>query len=307
MKTSVPVVGFLLVCLVCPTVRGQTELKTGISAPALAFRTILGAAEGTHGSWQELKGKAVVIEFWATWCGFCVDSIPHLNDLAEKFKSRPVQFVSVTDETDVSLVKNFLKEHPIAGWIAFDDNETTFNGFGVGGRPETVLVDTSGVVRGILNPVQVTPETLDDLLAGKTLKYAPPPALPVLGLEAHAPPPLFQVLIRPAAPVAVSEFSPGWVSNDHGRLSAYGQTMLRILSKVYGVPQTSVEAPQWCSSSLYDVSVVLPQGKNEPPWPLVKQALETAFGLKAHIEVRQTTSEKLEYLVVDSITEPKTQ
>src|SRR5205085_2807673 len=129
MKTSVPLVGFLLVCSVCPTVRGQTVLKTGTRAPALAFRAILGAAEGTHGSWQELKGKAVVIEFWATWCGFCVDSIPHLNDLAEKFKSRPVQFVSVTDETDVRLVKNFLKEHPIAGWVAFDDNETTFDGF----------------------------------------------------------------------------------------------------------------------------------------------------------------------------------
>jgi thiol-disulfide isomerase/thioredoxin len=287
-------------------VRAQALPKIGGPAPDLAFRTILGAADEMHGTWQELKGKAVVIEFWATWCGFCVDSIPHLNELAKKFSSRPVQFVSVTDETDVRLVTKFLTEHPIAGWVAFDDNEATFNRFGVGGRPITVLVDTDGIVRGILNPGQVTAETLDDLLAGKTLKFAPPPASPVLGLEQHAPPPLFQVLIRPAAPVAVSEVSPGWENNKEGRLTAYGHTMLQILSKVYRVPPSRVEAPQWCSTSLYDISVVLPQGKDGPPWPLIKQGLETAFDLKVHMELRQTTQGKFGYLVVDSITQPTT-
>lgn len=278
----------LCICLASQVLRAQTLPQVGAPAPELTLRTILGATDGTHGTWQELKGKAVVIEFWATWCGFCVDSIPHLNELAEKFKLRPVQFISVTDETDVDLVKSFLKEHGIAGWVAFDDNEATFDKFGVAGRPETILVDAAGIVRGIVKPEQVTSETLEGLVGGKDLSFAPTPAPPVLGLEPHAPPPLFQVLVRPAAPQAVSEVSPGWKSNDNGRFSGYGLTMLQILSQVYRVPQSRVEAPQWCGKSMYDVSVVLPQGNHAPSWPLVKQALETAFGLKIHAETRKT-------------------
>jgi uncharacterized protein (TIGR03435 family) len=278
----------LYLCLMPSAALAQLGLKVDAPAPQLALSTILGAPDGTQGTWQELRGKAVVIEFWATWCGYCVDSIPHLNELSEKFKSRPVQFISVTDETDMDLVKRFLLQHPTSGWVAFDDNETTFDRFGIGGRPQTILVDAAGILRGVMSPEQVTDETLEDLLAGRSLHFAPAPAPPVLGLEPHAPPPLFQVLIRPAAPEAVSRFSPGWHSDNNGRYIAYGHTMRTILSKIYHVPESRVDAPEWCSKSMYDLSVVLPESSNEAPWPLVKQALKTAFGLKTHTEMRDT-------------------
>jgi len=64
-----------------------------------------------------LAGKAVVLEFWATWCAPCVAAIPHLNELATQFKDRPVVFLSVSDETP-SVVEAFLQKHPIDGWSA---------------------------------------------------------------------------------------------------------------------------------------------------------------------------------------------
>jgi uncharacterized protein (TIGR03435 family) len=281
--------GVLFACLVPSVTRAQlAPLKVGAPAPQLTLHTVLGAPDGTKGTWQELKGKAVVIEFWATWCGGCVESIPHMNQLAEKFKSRPVQFISITDETDISLVKRFLTEHPIRGWVAFDDREATFRRFDIEGRPETILVDANGILRGEMEPRRVTMETLDDVLAGKSLHFAPPPPPPVLGLEPQAPPPLFEVLIRPAAPVAVSGTSPGWESDYHGRYDAYGHTMRQVLSEIYDVPESRVDAPEWCSKSMYDFSVVRPESSNEAPWPVVKQALETAFGLKAHTEMKGT-------------------
>lgn len=95
-----------------PTVQADSRVKVGSPAPPLTLKDVLQAPEHTNGTWEELRGKAVVIEFWATWCGGCVDNIPHINELAEKFASRPLQFISITDEMDVEPVKRFLERHP---------------------------------------------------------------------------------------------------------------------------------------------------------------------------------------------------
>jgi thiol-disulfide isomerase/thioredoxin len=153
---------FLIFLWFAPAVLADTGSKVGSPAPPLALKEVLQAPEGIHGTWGELKGKAVVIEFWATWCGGCVENIPHINELAEQFASRPLQFISITDETDVDLVKRFLARHPIRGWIAFDADENTFKTYGIEGRPQTLLVDRSGVVQAITNPISVTPQVLED-------------------------------------------------------------------------------------------------------------------------------------------------
>jgi uncharacterized protein (TIGR03435 family) len=250
---------------------------------------VLQAPEGTHGTWEELKGRAVVLEFWATWCGGCVDNIPHLNELAEEFRSRPVQFISITDETDVEFVKRFLARHPMRGWVAFDAEAATFKNYGIEGRPQTLLISRSGFVQAITDPVSVTSQVLEDLLADKPLNFPELRMSPLLGLETGGPPPLAQVLIRPAAPVAVSGTSPGGVIAKDGRFDSYGMTLRRILSDAYEIPETRVDAPDWCSDARFDVSVVTPQHEASLRWQLAKQVLETAFHLQVHKEMKETS------------------
>jgi cytochrome c biogenesis protein CcmG/thiol:disulfide interchange protein DsbE len=271
-----------------PQVWADTAIKAGSPAPPLSLRDILQAPQGTHGTWEELKGKAVVLEFWATWCGGCVDNIAHLNELAEHFDSQPLQFISVTDETDVDLVKRFLTRHPIRGWVAFDAAEATFKRYGIEGRPRTLLVSPSGVVQAITNPESVTPQILEDLLAGSPLNLPEAHMGTLLGLEPNAPLPLLQVLIRPAAPVDVSGMSPGAGIAKDGRYDLYGMTLIRILSEAYDVPQARIDAPQWCGQVKYDFSVVTPQHEETLRWPLLKQALESAFRLRIHTEGKET-------------------
>jgi len=91
---------------------------------------------------------------------------------------------------DAELVEQFLARHPIRGWIAFDAEESTFKRYGIEGRPRTLLVDRAGVVRAITNPTSVTPQVLEDLLAGKPLDFPDVPMGLPLGLEAGAPMPL---------------------------------------------------------------------------------------------------------------------
>jgi uncharacterized protein (TIGR03435 family) len=271
-----------------PIVQADSGVKVGSPAPPLTLKNVLQAPEEAHGTWEELRGKAVVIEFWATWCGPCVDNIPHLNELSEKFASRPLQFISITDENDVELVKRFLADHPIRGWVAFDAEESTFKRYDIGGRPLTLLVDGAGIVRAVTNPISVTPQVLEDLLAAKPLNFPELRMGPLLGLEPGAPPPLMQVLIRPAAPVSVSGTSPGRVIDKNGRYDAYGETLREILSKAYQIPEIRIDAPEWCSKSGFDYSIVTPQHEEGLRAPLLKQALESAFQLKLHKEIKET-------------------
>jgi uncharacterized protein (TIGR03435 family) len=276
----------ILFCFLLPA--QGADIKAGSSAPPLVVRSLLQAPQGFRGTWQELRGRAVVLEFWATWCGGCVDNIPHVNDLAERFKSQPLQFISITDETDIDLVTRFLARHAIRGWVAFDSEETTFKAYGIEGRPRMVLVDANGVVQGITDPTSVTPEVLEALLAGKSLSFPGRSEAPPLGLEPDAPPALLQILIRPAAPVAVSGYSPGAGVARDGRYDIYGVTLRRILAQAYDVPENRVDAPDWCSTSRYDFSIVTPQHREDLRSSLLRQGVESTFGLKLHKELIDT-------------------
>ncbi|HCC48420.1 MAG TPA: hypothetical protein DEQ38_09950 [Elusimicrobia bacterium] len=134
-------------------------------APALALeKIVLGDLKPVKG-WGDLKGKAVVLEFWGTWCDPCVSNIPHMNELAEKFKDRPVVFIAVTrDQQDV--VEKFLKTHEMKGNVAVEA-ASAFKAFRVRGIPHTVLVDKDGVIRAFSYPSRVTPDSIEALLAGR--------------------------------------------------------------------------------------------------------------------------------------------
>ena len=104
--------------------------KIGEIPPPLAVTKMIQGSPAAEISWDKFKGKVVVLEFWATWCGPCVQSIPHLNDLVEQFKDKPVVFISVTSESE-DVVQLFLKSHSMKAWLGLDDYEVLNKAFHV--------------------------------------------------------------------------------------------------------------------------------------------------------------------------------
>jgi thiol-disulfide isomerase/thioredoxin len=112
----------------------------------------------------QLSGQIVMVEFWATWCGPCRRSIPHLNEVNSKYKSRGVILVSLSDETD-SKVAPFIKQNNMQ-YIIGCGAESVARAYGVEAIPAVFLIDPDGVIAWKGNPSSVEYE-LDKLLKDK--------------------------------------------------------------------------------------------------------------------------------------------
>ena len=253
--------------------------KYDVAAPPLAIE-LLQAPAGTQASWDSLKGNAVVLEFWATWCSGCVAQIPHLNELTAKFKDKAVRFISVTDE-DRDVVAAFLTKRPIAGWVGLDARSATFRSYGIEGRPQTALIDATGVLRGIV--AELNESVLDQLLAG-TFHIKEPARTPAIGTEAKAPLPLLNVIVRPAMPAPEVGMSPGAFRRVGTKYEAWGYDLKRMLATAYSMPELRIVLPESFPATRYDLSMTLPDATDASWKAMLRQILTTAFGVSARRE-----------------------
>lgn len=111
----------------------------------------------------ELKGKPVIVEFWATWCPPCRASIPHLNELNKKFKDKGLVIVGVTDE-DQKTVTEFRKKLPMDYSVAIDKEGKLGEKFGVNGIPHAFVVGKDGKIVWEGHPMQLKEAEIEKVL-----------------------------------------------------------------------------------------------------------------------------------------------
>jgi thiol-disulfide isomerase/thioredoxin len=124
---------------------GDPDLARARMAPAFAITT----TDGQRVSLDELKGKAVLIDFWATWCGPCREALPHMKEIAKKFEGQPLVILSVSLDEDERSWKDFVAKHEMT-WSQYRDGK--FTGpiatlFAVRAIPQTFTIDADGVLQ----------------------------------------------------------------------------------------------------------------------------------------------------------------
>src|SRR5438309_1150443 len=100
---KVPLTFLLCLLAISAQASSRNGPKVGQRPPLLSATALLQAPPGSKLDAEAVGGKVVILEFWATWCGPCVMAISHLNELAQKFKDKPVQFVAITAEDEATV------------------------------------------------------------------------------------------------------------------------------------------------------------------------------------------------------------
>lgn len=98
---------------------------------------------------QELKGKVVYMDFWASWCPPCVKSFAFLNQLEQEMKGQDVHVIGVNLDEKVKDAQEFLTKHPANFSIVADPSKECAKVFEVMAMPTSFIIDKKGNIRHV--------------------------------------------------------------------------------------------------------------------------------------------------------------
>lgn len=261
------------------------RVEAGETAPALSVEAVVQGGSPADLAPEALRGQAVVVEFWSTWCGPCIGALPHWNELAAAFADKPLRFVSITSEPEEK-VRPFLAKRAISGIVALDTDKSVFTAYGVRGIPHTVLIDPQGTVRAVTRPDDIDAAALADLLAGRAPQVAafvdPRDRLAeLLGGESDGPPPLLRAMIRPALSGDAQMTSFG-----AGTYLGTGVDARAALALAFEVSETRLIAEGALPEGLFDLAFAAPPEDEQALFGLIRHAVPAALAVEARLEKR---------------------
>ena len=275
----------VLVLLVSCAGKASAQDRVGHAAPPLHFDALLQAPAGARTDWPSLRGKVVVLEFWATWCLKCVEDFPRLNELASSVDSSKVVFVAITDE-ESDVVQHLLNKRKLASWVAIDKAGTTFRSYGVEARPTTVVVDTAGRIVAVTDPESLQASELAELTKGRntfpkaTLTSVKPTSDHAKGLalagNQEEPRPSLEVSASPSKRGS----SPYYESSHSGDENFKGLSAESALTLAYSVSSKRIHLDDPLPDTPFDLKIHGPYLSSIGRLALLKTLTSTLFNLQ---------------------------
>jgi thiol-disulfide isomerase/thioredoxin len=127
-----------------PDKRTELDALQGKPAPALQTTDWINRDPVTL---DQLKGKVVMLDFWATWCGPCIAAIPHTNELQAKYAERGLVIIGVCHPQGVEKMEQMAREKGIKYAVTADKEGATIKAYKVNSYPDYYFIDRSGNLR----------------------------------------------------------------------------------------------------------------------------------------------------------------
>ena len=154
------VVGFALL----PRLFPPGSALSGKDAPDVALKLVANApTDGADVSLSSLRGRAVLLDFWATWCGPCQEEAPIVDRIAQRYRDQGLTVVGVDTSDEAGKAAPFASRHHLTYPIAYDEGQRAAAAYGVENLPTLVLISKAGKVVAVRTGVTKDAD-LDDLV-----------------------------------------------------------------------------------------------------------------------------------------------
>jgi thiol-disulfide isomerase/thioredoxin len=117
-------------------------IDKGQTAPEIALKTLAGETVKL----SALKGKVVLVDFWASWCGPCRESMPVLEKLSKSYKEQGFVVLGVNIDNDAEAARKFLKDLPVSFQVVNDAQKQVAKAYAPPTMPSSYLIDRQGKV-----------------------------------------------------------------------------------------------------------------------------------------------------------------
>jgi cytochrome c biogenesis protein CcmG, thiol:disulfide interchange protein DsbE len=157
-----------IVPLLLLVILGALLFGRGPSSPtaigSLAPDFTLASLEGEPVSLADLRGRPVIVNFWASWCGPCIEEFPLLRDAAARHEADGLAVVGIVYRDRSAAAREFMDRHRGTWAAAMDPGERVATAYGIVGPPETYFIARDGTIAG-RHIGQITSSSLDEKLA----------------------------------------------------------------------------------------------------------------------------------------------
>lgn len=117
-------------------------LDKGQNAPEIALKSLA----GEQVKLSALKGKVVLVDFWASWCAPCRESMPVLEKLSKSYKDQGFIVLGVNIDNDAEAARKFLKDLPVSFPVVTDTQKQVAKAYAPPTMPSSYLIDRQGKV-----------------------------------------------------------------------------------------------------------------------------------------------------------------
>lgn len=132
-----------------PAALRQAGLDVKAEEGALAPDFLLGSLDGSELRLSDLRGRPVVLNFWATWCAPCRKEIPQFVDAYDRFREQGMVVVGVNMQEGKSIVRPYAEDFGMDFPIAIDVDGEVGDAYRLLGLPVTYFIDREGIVRSV--------------------------------------------------------------------------------------------------------------------------------------------------------------
>lgn len=146
------IVFFVMVCLIlslsaCSRADSSKKITVAAENKPAPDVSVVSLATGSPLKLSDLKGKVVLLNFWATWCPPCREEIPSMMKLNTLMAGKPFQMVAVSiDEGGKPAIEAFFKESGFSLPTYLDATAASTKSYGITGVPESFIIDRQGII-----------------------------------------------------------------------------------------------------------------------------------------------------------------